>query len=70
LVLSEVNFVHLHCHSEYSLLDGAARVKKLVERAAELKMPAIAITDHGTMFGVMDFYRAARKSRGQAIAGL
>ncbi|MDZ4131813.1 MAG: DNA polymerase III subunit alpha, partial [Dethiobacteria bacterium] len=67
--MSEVNFVHLHCHSEYSLLDGAARVKKLVERAAELKMPAIAITDHGTMFGVMDFYRAALKAGVKPLLG-
>jgi len=67
--LSEINFVHLHCHSEYSLLDGAARVKKLVERAAELKMPAIAITDHGTMFGVMDFYRTALKAGIKPLLG-
>ncbi len=67
--MSEENFVHLHCHSEYSLLDGAARVKKLVERAAELKMPAIAITDHGTMFGVMEFYRAALKAGIKPLLG-
>jgi len=52
-----VSFVHLHTHSEYSLLDGAARVSRLVERAVELGMPALAITDHGYMYGAVDFYR-------------
>ncbi|MBS3943768.1 MAG: DNA polymerase III subunit alpha, partial [Dethiobacter sp.] len=52
-------FVHLHTHSEYSLLDGAARIKQLVKRAADLKMPALGLTDHGNMFGVIDFYREA-----------
>jgi len=59
--LSKQNFVHLHCHTEYSLLDGAARIKELVRRAAELEMPAVAITDHGAMFGVVDFYKEALK---------
>ena len=53
-------FVHLHVHSEYSLLDGAARLKRLVERAAKLGFPAIALTDHGNMFGAIDFYQHAR----------
>ncbi|MBM7867354.1 DNA polymerase III subunit alpha [Heliomicrobium gestii] len=56
-------FVHLHVHTEYSLLDGAARIGKLVDRAAELDMPALAITDHGVMYGVIDFYKKA-KARG------
>ncbi|ABZ82709.1 DNA polymerase iii alpha subunit, putative [Heliomicrobium modesticaldum Ice1] len=56
-------FVHLHVHSEYSLLDGAARIDKLVDRAAELDMPALAITDHGVMYGVIEFYKKA-KARG------
>ena len=59
--MSKQNFVHLHCHTEYSLLDGAARIKELVRRAAELEMPAVAITDHGAMFGVVDFYKEALK---------
>lgn len=63
------NFVHLHCHCEYSLLDGAARVKSLVKRAAELNMPAVAVTDHGTMFGVIDFYRAAKEAGVKPILG-
>jgi DNA polymerase III subunit alpha len=67
--LTMANFVHLHCHTEYSLLDGAARVTGLVERAASLGMPALAITDHGTMFGVMDFYRAAKKAGIKPIIG-
>ncbi|MBQ1302221.1 MAG: PHP domain-containing protein, partial [Firmicutes bacterium] len=48
------DFVHLHVHSEYSLLDGAARIGDLVNRAKELGMKALAITDHGVMFGVID----------------
>ncbi len=67
--MSDVNFVHLHCHSEYSLLDGAARIKKMVARAAKLGMPALAVTDHGTMFGVIDFYRAAREAGVKPILG-
>jgi len=54
-----MSFVHLHVHTEYSLLDGFGKVKKLVNRAKEMGMPAVAITDHGTMFGVIDFYNAA-----------
>ncbi len=52
------DFVHLHVHSEFSLLDGQSRIKDLVRRAQELEMPALGITDHGVMFGVLDFYRA------------
>ena len=53
-------FVHLHVHSEFSLLDGANRIKDLPVRAKELGMDSIAITDHGVMFGVIDFYKAAK----------
>src|SRR5665647_2913029 len=56
------DFVHLHVHSEYSLLDGACRVKSLVQRAKELGMPAVALTDHGTLGGVVKFYRAAQRA--------
>ncbi|MBP2628104.1 MAG: polymerase alpha subunit [Firmicutes bacterium] len=62
-------FVHLHCHTEYSLLDGASRISSLVERAKELGMPAIAITDHGTMYGVIDFYKQAKKQGIKPIIG-
>ena len=51
-------FVHLHVHTQYSLLDGASRIKELVRRAKELGQTAMAITDHGVMYGVIDFYRA------------
>ena len=54
-------FVHLHVHSEYSLLDGACRIKQLVKRAKELGQKSVAITDHGCMYGVIDFYNEAKK---------
>lgn len=63
-------FVHLHVHTEYSLLDGLSKIDKLVNRARELEMPAIAITDHGTMFGVIEFFRAARKAGVKPIIGM
>jgi DNA polymerase-3 subunit alpha len=58
--MSHADFVHLHLHTEYSLLDGACRLDRLVDKAHELKFPALAITDHGVMHGVIDFYKAAR----------
>jgi len=63
------DFVHLHTHTEYSLLDGAARIKDLVRRAAEFGMPALAITDHGTMFGVVEFYKACRNAGVKPVIG-
>lgn len=65
-----MSFVHLHVHSEYSLLDGFSNIKKLVERAAALGMPAVGLTDHGTMFGVIDFYNAAKKAGVKPIIGI
>ncbi len=62
-------FIHLHTHSEYSLLDGAARIKDLVNRAKELGMPALALTDHGVMYGIIDFYEAAKKAGIKPIIG-
>ena len=62
-------FVHLHVHTEYSLLDGACRIGKLVKRAAELGQNAVAITDHGVMYGVIDFYRAAKAAGIRPIIG-
>ncbi|MCA1963911.1 MAG: DNA polymerase III subunit alpha, partial [Prosthecobacter sp.] len=56
------SFVHLHVHSDYSLLDGACRIDDLVKRAQQLKMPAVAITDHGNLYGAIDFYMAAKKT--------
>ena len=64
------DFVHLHVHSEYSLLDGACRVKELVHRAKELGMPAVALTDHGTLGGAVKFYRAAQEEGVKPIIGL
>jgi DNA polymerase III subunit alpha len=65
-----MSFVHLHVHSEYSLLDGFSNIKKLVARAKELNMPALALTDHGTMFGVIDFYNAATSAGIKPIVGV
>jgi DNA polymerase-3 subunit alpha len=67
--MSHADFVHLHLHTEYSLLDGACRVDKLIEKAHELKFPALAITDHGAMHGVIDFYQAAREKGIKPIIG-
>ena len=64
-----MSFVHLHVHSEYSLLDGACRIPGLVQRAKELGQPAVAITDHGVMYGVVDFYRAAKEAGVKPIIG-
>lgn len=64
-----MNFTHLHVHTEYSLLDGAARIKTLVARAKELGMEALAITDHGVMFGVIEFYRACKAEGIKPIIG-
>jgi DNA polymerase-3 subunit alpha len=63
-------FVHLHVHSEYSLLDGLSRIDGLVSRAVELNQPAIALTDHGAMYGTMPFYRAAKKAGVTPIIGM
>jgi DNA polymerase-3 subunit alpha len=63
------DFVHLHVHSEYSLLDGAARLEKLVERARALKFPALALTDHGNLFGAVDFYVACARAGVKPILG-
>ncbi|KPI47379.1 DNA polymerase III subunit alpha [Clostridioides difficile] len=63
------DFAHLHVHTEYSLLDGFSRVKKLIKRAKELNMSSIAITDHGCMFGVIDFYKTAIKEGIKPIIG-
>ena len=52
-------FTHLHVHTEYSLLDGSCKIKELIDRAKELGMQSLAITDHGVMYGVIDFYKAA-----------
>lgn len=63
------DFVHLHVHSEYSLLDGACRIKELVSRAKSLNQKALAITDHGAMYGVIDFYKECKKQGVKPIIG-
>ena len=63
-------FVHLHLHTEYSLLDGAVRMKQLMEKTAEMKMPAVAITDHGNLFGAIEFYQAATDAGVKPIIGV
>src|SRR4030042_2550870 len=63
------DFVHLHVHTQYSLLDGAIRIDALMKRCLDFQMSAVAITDHGTMFGVLDFYEKAKASGIKPIIG-
>src|SRR5438067_5501565 len=63
------DFVHLHNRTEYSLLDGASRIQAMVRRAAELEMPAIALTDHGVMYGAIQFYKACKEAGVKPILG-
>lgn len=65
-----MSFAHLHVHTDFSLLDGAQRIKTLVKRAAELEMPALAITDHGVMYGAVDFYNACKEEGIKPILGV
>ena len=64
------NFVHLHVHTEYSMLDGAARIGDLMSEVAKQEMPAIAMTDHGNVFGAFDFYKSAKKAGVKPIIGI
>src|SRR5436189_5356520 len=63
------SFVHLHLHTEYSLLDGAIRMKELMKKAVEFKMPAVAMTDHGNLFGAIEFYQEAQRAGVKPIIG-
>src|SRR5919204_1903197 len=63
------SFVHLHLHTEYSLLDGAVRMRELMKKAAEMKMPAVAVTDHGNLFGAIEFYQEAKEAGIKPIIG-
>ncbi|MFZ3080972.1 MAG: DNA polymerase III subunit alpha [Bellilinea sp.] len=65
-----MTFAHLHVHTQYSLLDGFSNIKKLIQRVKDMNMPAVAITDHGTMFGVIEFFNAARTAGVKPIIGL
>ena len=67
--MSHAEFVHLHLHTEYSLLDGACRLDTLMAKARDLKFPALTITDHGALYGAIDFYQAARKAGIKPIIG-
>jgi len=64
------SFVHLHLHTEYSLLDGAVRMKELMKKAAEMKMPAVAMTDHGNLYGAIEFYQVATDAGLKPIIGV
>ena len=68
--MKHIDFVHLHNHSDYSLLDGASPIAGMVARAAGMKMPALALTDHGAMFGAVEFYQEARKAGVKPIVGM
>ena len=67
---SAESFVHLHVHTEYSMLDGAARLKDLFAEAARMGMPALAMTDHGNVFGAYDFYKQAKAAGVKPIIGM
>lgn len=67
--IEKIEFAHLHVHTQYSLLDGSAKVKELIAKTKELGMDSIAITDHGSMFGIIDFYKEARKHGIKPILG-
>ena len=67
--MSHADFVHLHLHTEYSLLDGACRLDRLVDKAQALRFPALAMTDHGVLYGAIDFYKAAREKGIKPIIG-
>lgn len=64
------SFVHLHVHTEYSMLDGASRLNPLVSETKRLEMPAIAITDHGNLYGAFDFYKNAKEQGVKPIIGI
>ena len=66
---ADKNFVHLHVHTDYSLLDGACRIDRLIDRASELGMNALAVTDHGNLFGAIEFYLAAKAKGLRPIIG-
>src|SRR3954451_17768177 len=67
--MPEPSFVHLHVHSEYSILDGACRIPDLAARAAELEMPAVALTDHGSLAGAVELFAATKDQGVKPIIG-
>src|SRR4249919_1078725 len=68
-LMSRDSFVHLHLHTEYSLLDGSIRMKEVMKKASEFKMPAVAMTDHGNLFGAIEFYQEAQRAEVKPIIG-
>ena len=64
------DFVHLHNHSDYSLLDGASAIPAMVKKAAKFEMPALALTDHGSMFGAVEFYQEASRAGVKPLIGM
>ena len=64
-----MGFTHLHVHTEYSLLDGSCKIRELLQQAKDLGMEHLAITDHGNMYGVIDFYRAAKETGINPVSG-
>ena len=68
-VKNQKKFAHLHVHTEYSLLDGSAKIKELIARAKELNMEALAITDHGAMYGTIEFYKEAKAQGIKPVIG-
>ncbi|MGZ4836479.1 MAG: PHP domain-containing protein, partial [Terriglobales bacterium] len=67
--MSQSQFVHLHLHTDYSMLDGACNIERLVKRVKELDMPAVAMTDHGNIFGAVAFVNAAKEAGVKPILG-
>src|ERR1700683_3419180 len=67
--MSHADFVHLHLHTEYSLLDGACRLDRLMDKAHDLKFSSLAITDHGVLYGAIDFFKTAREKGIKPIIG-
>ena len=65
-----MKFTHLHTHSHYSLLDGLAKIDDLIKRAQELEMDSLALTDHGVMYGAVEFYQKAKKNNIKPIIGV
>src|SRR5258708_35264109 len=68
--MADSKFVHLHLHTEYSLLDGLSKISKLMTRVKEMNMDSVAITDHGTMYGAIEFYKKARQENVRPIIGV
>ena len=69
VIEADSQFIHLHLHTEYSLLDGGNRIDKLIDRVKELGMPAVAITDHGNLFGALQFYWRCKREGIKPILG-